>query len=199
MARTNDEWLAALRADPPEDDAIEELLRFLRRGLTSGLRDKGIDRADAEDFAQLAAVRILSRLDSFRGDSKFTTWALSIAVRVAFSELRRKRWGDVSLDAYENPPEPATPPRAHQQLEREHLHATLHHAIHHALTERQRTLILAELDGVPGVVLAERLGVKAGALYKMYHDARKKLRHALTEQGIDPTQVRNVTDSASDR
>lgn len=52
-----------------------------------------------EDFAQEAAIRVLSRLDGFRGDSRFTTWAVAVAVRVAFTELRRARWRDVSLDA----------------------------------------------------------------------------------------------------
>ncbi len=55
------------------------------------------DPAAIEDFAQDALVKILGNLDSFRGESHFTTWAQKIAVRAAFTELRRKEWCDVSL------------------------------------------------------------------------------------------------------
>ncbi|MDH4136346.1 MAG: hypothetical protein OEW09_06480, partial [Anaerolineae bacterium] len=50
-------------------------------------------------------VKILDGLDSFRGESRFTTWAQKIAVRVAFTELRRHRWRDVSLDEMTGSPE----------------------------------------------------------------------------------------------
>jgi RNA polymerase sigma-70 factor (ECF subfamily) len=51
-----------------------------------------------EDFAQDALLRITGRLHSFRGESRFLTWALAVAVRVAVSELRRARWRDISID-----------------------------------------------------------------------------------------------------
>jgi RNA polymerase sigma-70 factor, ECF subfamily len=41
------------------------------------------------------------------------------------------------------------------------------------------------IDGGPIDVLAERLGSTRGALYKTLHDARRKLRAAMTERGFD--------------
>ncbi|MCL4825239.1 MAG: hypothetical protein KJZ57_13575, partial [Anaerolineales bacterium] len=51
-----------------------------------------------EEVTQEALLRILDRLHTFEGRSQFTTWAHKIAIRIALSELRRKRWRDSSLD-----------------------------------------------------------------------------------------------------
>ena len=67
----------------------------------------------------------------------------------------------------------------------EHLFAALDVAIHTRLSERQRTAVLAELHGLPTVEIAARLETNQNALYKLVHDARKKLRTALQDQGFD--------------
>ena len=57
-------------------------------------------------------------------------------------------------------------------------------AIAGELTPHQRRVVLALLvDGVPIDVLADRLGSTRNALYKTLHDARRRLRTALTESG----------------
>jgi len=63
------------------------------------LTARGADEDHCEDFAQEALLRVRERLGGFRGESRFTTWALSIATRIAFDDLRHKRWKDVSFDA----------------------------------------------------------------------------------------------------
>ena len=67
------------------------------RGALTGRAGGNFDPATIEDFAQDALVKSLGNLDSFRGESHFTTWAQKIAVRAAFTELRRKEWCEVSL------------------------------------------------------------------------------------------------------
>ena len=98
LDRTNEEWIAALKG-PYLDEALEDLRKLLVRGLQGALSSR--IRADLssviEDFVQEALLKILDNLDSFRGESRFTTWAQKIAVNVAFTELRRRRWQDVSL------------------------------------------------------------------------------------------------------
>ena len=92
--RTNDEWLDALRG-AGQEEALADLRAFLVRGLRHALSD--VPPQNLEDFAQDALLKILAGLDSFRGESRFTTWANKIAIRVAFSEMRRRRWKDISL------------------------------------------------------------------------------------------------------
>jgi RNA polymerase sigma-70 factor, ECF subfamily len=90
--RTNEQWLTELRG-PERDRALADLRVVLVRGLKVALRGRvrqGLEEA-AEDFAQEALIKILAGLDTFRGESRFTTWAQKIAVLTASTELRRRR------------------------------------------------------------------------------------------------------------
>ena len=95
--RTNEEWLSELRGSE-RDRAIGDLRAGIVRGLkpTFARRVRGLNET-AEDFTQGALIRVLNNLDSFRGESRRTTWAQKMAVLVAYTELRRRRWRDVSL------------------------------------------------------------------------------------------------------
>ena len=100
-SRTNQEWLQALR-EPASAEALEELRAILLRGLRAALASKvnGDFDAISEDFVQEALLKILNSLETFRGESRFTTWAQKIAIHVALSELRRRRWKDIPLQTF---------------------------------------------------------------------------------------------------
>jgi RNA polymerase sigma-70 factor, ECF subfamily len=187
---TNEDWVRAVRAHDPV--ALEALRAMLLRGLRSGLRANTVSDDLLQDFAQEAMVRINAALERFRGQSTFRAWALSIAMRVAFEELRRARWKDVSLespgDDAVDPPSDA--PGAERDLARAQVLETLQRTIDEALSPRQREVLLGELGGVPTADLAQRLGTNANALYKLSHDARVKLKQAFEAKGLDASQVR---------
>ncbi len=190
--RSNAEWLAAIR-EPGDGGAaaVSGLGRFLRGALARALRGRQPD-LDLEELVQESLTRILDSLDTFRGDSAFTTWAVAVATRVAFTELRRRRVRRQATDGFaaavldadaivcEATAEPVSIVADRQLL------AALRAAIAHDLSERQRIAIVAELRGVPTVEIAARLGTNQNALYKLVHDARKKLRRALAERGFGP-------------
>ena len=62
-------------------------------------------------------------------------------------------------------------------------------SIEHDLTEKQRTALLAELKGMPQDEIARQLGSNRNAIYKLTHDARKKLRAALEAAGYTALDV----------
>ena len=153
MDRDNETWRAHLGGTGSDQ---QQALSDLREALLSGLRRALSHRAGAddgflEDVVQDALVRILERLPQFEGRSRFLTWAMSVAIRVAMSALRRRRWKDVPLDevvadaglapgrAVVDTPEPD----AHS--EREAILATMHEVIQNGLTAKQREALLAEL------------------------------------------------------
>jgi RNA polymerase sigma-70 factor, ECF subfamily len=88
--RTNEEWLRALRADGIEqEDALKDLRERLLIGMRAYLADdRGYRSALAledtreivEDCAQEALLIIRQKIDAFRGESRFTTWATTIAI-----------------------------------------------------------------------------------------------------------------------
>jgi RNA polymerase sigma-70 factor, ECF subfamily len=191
------EWLDALRSGGRQhDDAVARLHELLlraarfecarRRPTFPHLRGN-----DLEDVANQAAddalVSILGKLDTFRGASRFTTWAYKFALLEAAVKLRRRAW-----QGREIPLEPETwnlfagadiePDESAEQSE---LLETLQQAIADELTTHQRHVLVAlALNGVPIDVLAERLNTTRGALYKTLHDARRKLRRHLDELGL---------------
>ncbi len=198
--RSNQEWIAALSQPGPEhDEALTDLRALLVRGLGYALSNRsGIDDAILEDFAQDALLRILAGLETFRGESQFATWAQKIAVRVAFTELRRHRWRDVSLDDITGYPDsdfvpsvmadPAVGPE--QQTIQSAVLETMRRVIDEELTEKQRqALVAVRIHGVPLEEVARRMGTNRNALYKLLHDARQRLKRQLLAEGLSPEEI----------
>lgn len=198
--RTNEQWLAELRG-PERAQALADLRVVLVGGLKAALAGRvrrGLNET-AEDFAQEALIKIMARLDTFRGESRFTTWAQKVAVLTAATELRRKRWRDVSLQevlerygtngggvdrlADEQP----TPERLTM---RETMLATVRRFVEEELTERQREAMVAVMfEGMPLEEAARRMGTNRNALYKLMHDARKRLKKRMEAEGLSAQDV----------
>jgi len=201
VERSNEEWIAALSQPGPEyDAALEDLRAVLVRGLGYALSDRSnVRESDLEDFAQDAVLKILNGLHTFRGESRFTTWAHKIAVRVAFTELRRRRWRDVSLDEMTEsrdgdadfiPSSLADPSIGPEQeaMQRAILF-TLRRLIREELTDKQRQAMEAVLKGMPLEEVARRMDTNRNALYKLLHDARRRLQQHLQDEGLSAEDI----------
>jgi RNA polymerase sigma-70 factor, ECF subfamily len=194
--RTNEQWLADLRGPNP-DKALADLYDLLVRGLRVGLGSYGGDvDANAGDFAQEALIKITANLDSFRGESRFTTWAQKIAMNVALTELKRRRWRDVSLQELFARREAANGEPADTQLSPEQLALQntvlqeLRRMVEEELTDRQREAVVAViLEGMPVSEVARRMDTNQNALYKLLHDARRKLKRQMEAAGLSPQEV----------
>jgi RNA polymerase sigma-70 factor (ECF subfamily) len=194
--RTNEKWLAELRGPNP-DEALADLYDLLVSGLRAALgrRADGVD-AYIGDFAQEALIKIVSNLDSFRGESHFTTWAKKIAMNVALTELKRRRWRDVSLQDLMDRRTATGRGLSDPQLTPEQLAyqsmvlTNLRRMIDEELTDRQREAVVAViLEGMPISEVARRMGINQNALYKLLHDARKKLKLRMEAAGLSPQDV----------
>jgi RNA polymerase sigma-70 factor (ECF subfamily) len=199
--RTNSEWIAAL-SGPDPGDAIDDLRAVLVRGLRFSLSGRVQSDLDmlVDDFAQDALVRILDKIDTFRGESRFTTWAQKIAVRVAFSELRRQRWKDISLQdlmPVDDGASDFTPmvlsdpgPTPEQRTAQQAMVDIVMRLIKEELTNRQREVIMAVMvGGMPLEEVARRMDTNRNALYKLIHDARKRLQKRLASEGLTADDV----------
>jgi RNA polymerase sigma-70 factor (ECF subfamily) len=189
-------WISTLRGPAgPRDEALAELHALLLRAarFELGRRRRQLNHlasSDVEDLAVQAAddalMAILGKLDSFRGTSRFTTWAYKFALLEAGVKARRRAWHgrEIVIDDQTWPELPATGRSAQECLEDGELLAALRYAVQTSLTPHQREVFCAlALNGIPIDVLSERLGTTRGALYKTLHDARRKLRSALDAAG----------------
>lgn len=159
--------------------ALEELRVFLRGALARSFRAKLSD-GDLDDLAQESVLRVHQQLASFEHKSRVTTWAAAIAVNRALSELRRRRHRHVSLDDAVELADAALVAESDAGLcELEAAIAQLRRGIAEALTARQRDATLAVLGGLPLMEIARRLETSQGAVYKLLHDARQRLKRYL--------------------
>ena len=193
--RSNAQWLAALQG-PKKDEALADLRIVLVRGLRAVLRGQtGKAEPLVEDFVQEALIKILDNLDSFRGESRFTTWAHKICVRTAFAEMRRHKWRDVSLEEStlrhgESETMPVDPlPDPERVTTQRTIMADFRRFIDEELTDRQRRALLAALDGMPLEEVARRMDTNRNALYKLLHDARKRLKRRMMTERLSPQDV----------
>lgn len=197
--RDDDEWTSDLASQDVglRDNAICDLRDMLLRGLSKSLsKERRIDDAFLEDIVQEACIKVLEKLEGFEGRSRFRTWAVTIAVRTAISKMRKREWQNVSLESLtvdaKFDPQTAlvsaeTVDQADSKLE---ILTKLKELIDGELTDRQWTALTAELGGMPLPQIAERFGSNTNSVYKLLHDARKKLRHGLEAAGITIDDIR---------
>jgi RNA polymerase sigma-70 factor (ECF subfamily) len=195
-------WLEELSGTGPKRlDAVERLHALLLRAArfeVARRRSASTSEASSEfdDLAVQAAddalVAVLRKLHTYRGESRFTTWAYKFALLEAAVALRRRPWQgrEVSLDAdgWELLPDDSRASPA-GQAEAAEVIAAVRDAIAEVLTPHQRDVLVAiALNDVPIDVLAQRRGTTRGALYKTLHDGRRKLRARLARDGLTPAR-----------
>jgi RNA polymerase sigma-70 factor, ECF subfamily len=194
--RDSELWVGALRVGHPRREQTvaklhDLLLRVARHELSRRRGQLGsIAGPEFDDLAQQAAddalISILGKLDGFRGDSRFTTWAYKFVMFEVSGKVARHAWrrhppSREELD-FERLPDSRAPRLGDRVEQREQLEA-LSSAIDE-LSERQREVFVAiALNEVPIDVLAIQLGANRNAIYKNLFDARRNLRARMAAAG----------------
>jgi RNA polymerase sigma-70 factor (ECF subfamily) len=204
VTRTNEMWVSDLRAAGAQRDAaLADLRDVLQHGLPYALSrwvspDDALFTPLVEEVTQDTLVRVLDQLASFEGRSMFTTWVQKIAVRIALTELRRKRWQDASLDELlegEGSPPPSRlmadrTPGPDAVAEQSDMLAHVRRVLDRELTPKQRqALILLGIQDVPLEEAARQMKTNRNALYKLLHDARLRLKRKLAAEGLTPEEI----------
>jgi RNA polymerase sigma-70 factor (ECF subfamily) len=202
---SNLDWLTALRAD--SDQAWAAIRERVLRSLRGYLRGRGRTLDDdlealAEDAVQDTLLTVRAKLDTFRNDSRFTTWVHRIAVNALLGRLRQRRWNvrspetvsDAVPDSLDEEDVPG-PERAVLQRE---LWTLVRQLIEVELTPHQRTILVAHVfHQKPLDLLAAELGTSRDAVYKAIYDARRKLRAALLARGVTVAEALAVFEKES--
>lgn len=204
--RSNDEWLRDLNAaGEPQEIAIADLRAVLLRAslyfFSRNLGDlRGLSRDEilqrAEDCAQDSLISVIRHLHDFRGDSKFTTWAYKFAINNALMAARRERWKGFSLDELSETGESAYAEwlvrdksdglTLEQSALQSELRGVIRDVIEQELTGKQRqVLLLMVFNEVPMDEVVHRLDSNRNSVYKLLHDARRKLKSGLETRGFN--------------
>jgi RNA polymerase sigma-70 factor (ECF subfamily) len=198
LDRESTEWLDTLRG-PRREDALARLHSLLLRVARTEIRRRNsggqLNGPELDDLAHQAAadavVLITRRVDEFRGESRFTTWAYKFVIFEVSNKLGRHFWKHHRTGA-EVPDWEQLPDRfgwsPAEVAESRALVEALRAAVETCLTDKQRDIFMAiVVDGVPLDALVDQLSTNRNAVYKVMFDARRKLRHELVARGyIDP-------------
>jgi RNA polymerase sigma-70 factor (ECF subfamily) len=205
VRRTNGEWLTALHGGDGEDEALADLRTYLLRAAVFTLQrarhyvghlgSTALAQL-AEDCGQESMTALLQRLDTFRGESHFTTWAYSFAVNTALMVARRERWASVPLDhildGTETPSLAAGDQRAinpEQQALQTEAAVAIREGIEQLTLKQQQLLRAVVFEQVPLDEMVRRWNSNRNALYKLLHDARRKLKRHLRARGFDVDEI----------
>jgi RNA polymerase sigma-70 factor, ECF subfamily len=202
--RSNEAWLSDLRnTGEIHEQALNDLREVIQKGLPYALSrwlssDDPLFPPLVEEVTQETLLRVLDQLDTFEGRSLFTTWVHKIAIRIALTELRRKRWRDASLDELtenEDTPPPAglladAQASPETSAERKDMLERVRRILQEELTPKQReALTLLGLQDMPMEDAAKKMKTNRNALYKLLHDARLRLKKRLSMEQLTPQDL----------
>ncbi|WP_195909289.1 RNA polymerase sigma factor [Microlunatus sp. Gsoil 973] len=197
VAAENAAWVRDLSSGGvPGDQARRRLFDFLLRAASVEARWRSsqvvLTGPELDDIAQQAAadalITIVRKLDTFRGDCRFTTWAYRFAALIVGSKVRRHPWHKRNRpfraeDWLDSPAWCGDQPEV--DFEAQELRDVIHRVVMKDLTPHQREVLIASvIDQTPADDLAARLGSNRNAIYKVLFDARRKVRLALSAEGF---------------
>lgn len=191
-------WLRQLRRQGPVREAaigrlyallLKEARHEVRRRTAGLAHPSGRDLDDlAIQAADDALVGILAKLDQFRGEAQFTTWARRFATIEVPGEIRRRlgHGHEAPIDPEQWPPDQVASEDPEQLVEARELARAVGYVIASDLTVRQREVLVSlTIEETSAKALANRMDSTPGAVYKTLHDARRKLRAGLASGRAD--------------
>ena len=203
QALVNDKQAAELalvrRVQSGDTNAFYDLVRPYERPLFLAALGLVKNDADAEDVAQEAVLKAFKGISHFRGDSKFSTWLIQIAINEAKMKLRKDRRhlyesieeGQLAEDGDYVPRDFADWREIpSQSLERKEVREALNAALN-SLNEKYRTvLILRDVQQLSITESAQALGISEANVKTRLSRARLQLRDALAP-GFDGSWTSN--------
>ncbi len=172
------------RAKNGDRTAFREL--FLQhRGSVARLVQRLVPHGDVEDVAQDVFLHVYRSLDSFRGESRFSTWLYRLTLNVARMHLRKAQSrpklrlvGDDEHGTLERI-EPETPDTEAERGERV---AALTRALSQLAEKKREALILHDFEGLPAEEIAAIVGAPVMTVRTRIFYGRKELYAALASE-----------------
>jgi RNA polymerase sigma-70 factor (ECF subfamily) len=177
-------------AQKGDANAFERLYRLhSRRVYSLCLRMVG-NPAAAEDLAQEAFLQLFRKIQTFRGESAFSTWLHRLTVNVVLMRLRRKNVLETSLDELgEQDEETGSPPREvgtpDLKLSGSIDRVNLERAVGQLPPGYRAVFLLHDVEGYEHNEIADMLGCSIGNSKSQLHKARTRLRELLQEAERD--------------
>jgi len=151
--------------------------------------------AEAEDLTQEAFLQLFRKIQTFRGDSAFSTWLHRLAVNVVLMRLRKKGLPETSLEEATEPDEEGGGPRKDvggpdQLLTGSIDRVNLERAVEELPPGYKMVFVLHDVQGFEHNEIAEIMGCSIGNSKSQLHKARMRLRELLHEVERDKSRAK---------
>ncbi len=145
-----------------------------------------VGRHEAEDLTQEVFIKVSQALESFRGESKLSTWIYKIATNAAFdhqrdpSFARKKQTTVLNISTPEMEIEIEDKrPSVEKSLIRKEMNQCIRNFIENLPSDYRTVVVLSELEGLKNKEIAEILGITLETVKIRLHRARTRLRKEL--------------------
>ena len=170
-----------------ELDAFEELVRrYEKRVYAIALRSAGSPE-DAADITQDVFLRAWRSIESFRGDSGFSTWLFRITMNICVDHARHRQTQPQTMaltnDEDEERPIHDTAPTPEEYLDNSELGRELATALDEVSEKHRRIVLLRDVSGMSYTEIAEILEISEGTVKSRLARARIALRKVLLKRG----------------
>jgi RNA polymerase sigma-70 factor (ECF subfamily) len=145
--------------------------------------------ADAEDVTQDVLLQVVRKLDTFRGDSAFSTWLHRVTVNAALAHRRKRaahqerHLADPLDELFEDGRHAGPVRHWSPQPEQDALDRETEGLVEKAIAELPEiyrdVYVLADIEQLPNAEIGEILGLSVPAVKSRLHRARMMMRHAL--------------------
>jgi RNA polymerase sigma-70 factor (ECF subfamily) len=168
-----------------DEAAFNQLVRLYQAAVFRQLLRAIGDPAEAEDLAQEVFVTVFKAIETFRGESRLSTWIHRIAQNHARNRVkyhgRHKRRGDAPLEdtteeALAAPHTGSRVPRPDHQVEAQEAEVNIRLAIAELDAEQRTLIVLRDLENLSYEDIQERTGLPAGTVKSRLHRARLALQ-----------------------
>jgi RNA polymerase sigma-70 factor (ECF subfamily) len=182
----------AQRAAAGDMDAFEKVYRRYNQRVYSHCLRMVRNSADAEDLTQEVFIQLFRKINTFRGDSSFTTWLHRLTVNQVLMHLRKP-----IVKTEKTTEDGATPirivrgtenPRRMAQIDR----IALDHAIAALPPGYRMVFILHDIEGYDHEEIGKILGCAVGTSKSQLHKARLRLRQFLTTRKTTHAELNNT-------
>jgi RNA polymerase sigma-70 factor (ECF subfamily) len=134
----------------------------------------GGNEALAQDITQQVFLKLLTRLEAFRGDAEFTTWIYRITVNACLDESRKlRRW--LNLGELFSGREPGRRPMHDERIHRDQICGEVQSALGTLKTKFRVPLLLKYVEGLSYYEIAEVLDCSVGTVSSRIHRGHKLL------------------------
>ncbi len=137
---------------------------------------------EAADFSQDVYMHVMDKIDSFRGDSKPSTWVYSVAMNLGLNRLRRmKRIQFLPEDAEEPITEETPESLLTEALDRQETEERVQQELMNLPDSYRVPLLLLYYDRMSYREMSEKLGLPEGTLKSLVHRGKRILRDRLVK------------------